>query len=440
MKVSSFVAGAMLFVTRAASADEPPRTNTPPPLAWADFSWLPGNYASSESPLAAGPFTGELRMDMAYHHELTNAPKDDTISGSSEVFRHGELQVTHIGVGGNFEWKGVEARLMTQFGMYSQTTPRNDASPARGQWNLADAYRYVSEAYGGYHFDVMRGIHVQAGIFMSYVGLWSYYNFDNWTYQPSYVSSNTPWFFDGVRIQIFPSDKLKIEPWLVNGWQSYGKFNQAPGLGVQIAWRPLSWLAFVGNQYLGTDTLATPDRKRVHTDDSVMVKLWDRPQAALDKLAVSLTVDAGCEEGGGVTCTSQYFLGFMAYARAWFAKNRIGLTVGGGAIENPGRYLVLIPPIHGATAFSGTPYFTANPGDPFRAWDLQITADVMPTPFVTFRAEYNHRAASVSYFAGSGGVTPDGGNQGDPGSVVPGWAPDLVSYENRLTLAMMVKY
>ena len=127
---------------------------------------------------------------------------------------------------------------MTQFGMYSQTTPRNDASPARGQWQLDNAYRYISEAYGGYHFDKMNGINIQAGIFMSYVGLWSYYNFDNWTYQPSYVSSNTPWFFNGMRVQIFPSDKLKIEPWLINGWQSYGKFNHAPGVGVQILWRP----------------------------------------------------------------------------------------------------------------------------------------------------------------------------------------------------------
>ena len=84
----------------------------------------------------------------------------------------------------------------------------------------------------------MNGINIQAGIFMSYVGLWSYYNFDNWTYQPSYVSSNTPWFFNGMRVQIFPSDKLKIEPWLVNGWQSYGKFNEAPGVGMQLLWKP----------------------------------------------------------------------------------------------------------------------------------------------------------------------------------------------------------
>jgi len=71
--------------------------------------------------------------------------------------------------------------------------------------------RYVSEAYGGYHIDKMHGINVDAGIFMSYIGLASYYQFDNWTYQPSYVSSNTPWFFNGLRIQFFPTKKLKIE-------------------------------------------------------------------------------------------------------------------------------------------------------------------------------------------------------------------------------------
>ena len=114
----------------SAPAPEPKKEPAPPPLGWADFSWVPGNYGSSESPLKAGPFTGELRIDTAYHFSFAN-PKDDTISGSSEVFRHNELQVTQIGVGGNFDYKGVQARLMTQFGMYSQTTPRNDASTAK---------------------------------------------------------------------------------------------------------------------------------------------------------------------------------------------------------------------------------------------------------------------------------------------------------------------
>src|SRR6266481_2042925 len=49
-----------------------------------------------------------------------------------------------------------------------------------------------------YDFNALHGINVDAGIFMSYIGLFSYYQFDNWAYQPSYVSSNTPWFFNGV--------------------------------------------------------------------------------------------------------------------------------------------------------------------------------------------------------------------------------------------------
>jgi hypothetical protein len=408
------------------------------PFAFADFSWLPGNAGASERPLTFGPFVGELRVDAAYHYSF-NRPVDHTISGSSEVFRHGEVQLTQFGLGGDFLWKNVMARVMTQFGLYSQTTPRNDASPGRGQWNLADAYRYLSEAYGGYHFDALHGINIQAGIFMSYIGLWSYYNADNWTNQPSYVSSNTPWFFNGVRAQIFVSDRLKIEPWLVNGWQSYGAFNGGLGGGGQVLWRPTGWLSFVGNQYVGTDTLNTKDRVRLHTDDSVMVKYYENKGTFLSKAAASLTLDAGCENGGGVTCGTQFFLGFMVYNRLWFWEDRLGFTVGGGAITNPGRYLVLIPPINGATAFSGTPYFTANPGDAFQAWDLQLAGDVSPVPFITFRLEFNHRAANVPYFSGSGGVTPPGGNQGALGSLVSGWTPDLRPSEDRLTLAMLVK-
>ncbi len=409
------------------------------PFSDMDLSWAPGSYGPSKSVLKWGPFTGEVRADAAYHWEPAEQ-KDDTISGSSEVFRDNEIQVTQLGVGGDFYYKGAQARFLTQFGMYSQTTPRNDASPSRGQWNLDNAYRYLSEAYGGYHFDVMAGINIQAGIFMSYVGLWSYYNFDNWTYQPSYVSSNTPWFFNGVRVQIFPVKNLKIEPWIVNGWQAYGKFNKGFGLGLQIKWAPEEWLVVLGNQYTGTDTLDTPDRRRYHTDDSIMVRYYNEPKELLSRAAVSLTVDYGCENGGGVSYNSQYFLGFMAYNRLWFYENHFGFTFGGGAIKNPGRYLVLLPPINGATAASGTPFFTENPGDKFSAWDTQLTGDWMPTEWVTFRLELNHRFANVPYFAGHGGVTPAGGNQGAPGSVVPGFVPDLVKTENRISVALMVRF
>jgi hypothetical protein len=425
------------------------------PFSFADFTWLNGNARTKDVPLDTKFFTPEIRSDVDYIYDF-NHPQDDTIGGSSEVFRSDEVQLTQLGVGGDFHFDNVRARLMTQFGMYSVTTPRNDASPARGQWDLTDAYRYLSEAYGGYHIDALHGINIDAGIFMSYIGLFSYYNFDNWAYQPSYVSSNTPWFFNGVRVQIFPTEHLKIEPWFINGWQSYGRFNGRPGFGMQILWRPNGWLSLLGNQYLlGEEALGVPGRVRYHTDDSLEIKYYDQPGNFLDKMAFSLTGDAGCEHGGGVSCDTnsakgpkQDFLGFMFYNRFWFDRDRFGLTLGGGKINNPGRYLVLLPPINGATAASGTPYFTENPGDPFKAWDASGTFDYMPSQYITFRWEFDHRAANVPYFSGPGGITPTfcptapivQNICGSPGALVPGWAPDLVKIENRIDLAILVKF
>jgi hypothetical protein len=443
MKRTTLALAAIVSATALCAQDTRPPAAAP--FAFADFTWLNGNPRTKDSPLDSKYFTGEFRVDVNYVLDF-NHPKDHTLVGTSELGRVGEIQVQQLGLGGDFHVGQVQGRFMTQFGMYSTMTPRNDASPGRGQWSLADAYRYISEAYAGRHWDAMHGINLQAGIFMSYVGLFGYYNFDNWAYQPSYVSSNTPWFFNGVRMQFFPTEHLKIEPWLVNGFQSYGTFNEAPGLGFQILWRPNGSLSLLSNGYYGHDVLGTPARARVHSDNSIEVKFRDRTAAMYDKGALSFTVDVGCESGAGVTCAgrragdpAQNFVGFMVYERSWFAHDLLALTLGGGAITNPGRYLVLLPPINGATAFSATPYFTENPGDSFHAWDASVTFDYMPDQFTTFRGELNRRAANVPYFAGPGGVTPPGGNTGTPGSFVPGFSPDLRRSETRLLFSMMVK-
>jgi hypothetical protein len=454
------IASSSLAASPASSSSAQAETTPPPakpqkaePFAFADWTWLNGNPRTKEPAFDSKFFTPEIRADVAYHYDF-NHPKDDTIGGSSEVFRSNEISLTHLGIGGDFHYDNVRARVFTQLGLYSTATPRNDASYSRGQWQLDNAYRYLNEAYGGYHINALHGINVDAGIFLSYVGLFSFYQFDNWAYQPSYVSSNTPWFFTGMRIQIFPTEKLKIEPWIINGWQSYARPNGRLGLGGQILWRPTPWLSIISNNYgLGADAVGIPNRTRYHTDNSVEVKYYDHPERFLDKMAFSLTGDAGCESGGGVNCTTnkkdakgniidykQSFLGFMLYNRWWFHKDRYGFTVGGGKINNPGRYLVLLPPIDGATATTGTPYFTENPGDPFKAWDISGTYDYMPSQYITFRWEFNHRHSNVPYWSGPGGVTPPGGNNGTPGSIIPGWFPDLRKTEDRASMAILVKF
>ncbi len=459
-------------VPEALQAPDPaPAVDNFTPFAFGDFTWLNGTPRNKDEVLDTKFFTPEIRFDTHYMTDF-NQPKDHTIGGATESFRSGEVQIEQASVGGDFHWQNVRGRILFMQGLFATTAPRNDASAGVGQWDLRGAYKYVSEAYGGYHFNVNHGLNVDAGIFVSYIGLFSYYNFDNWTYQPSYVSSNTPWFFNGVRVQWFPTNKLKIEPWFINGWQSYGKFNGHPGLGGQLLWMPKEWLKVVANQYgYGQDNLGLPKTQRIHTDDSIEVRYYNNPtNTGLSKMAFSLTADAGCQYGGGLTCTGapshnkSSFVGWMLYNRLWFHKDLFALTLGGGEMSNWGRYLTLLPPINGADAVSGSPYFTENPGQRAHMWDSTVTLQYMPKQYITWWVEAGYRHSDVPYFTGRGGITPPAGNTGSPSEYVCAsgassgtnslsaaetacgggassvWFPDLRRSEAKLSVGVMVKF
>jgi Putative beta-barrel porin-2, OmpL-like. bbp2/Carboxypeptidase regulatory-like domain len=498
--VAAPVVAAPTVVVTAAQAAVPEALQAPPPAPANDtvtpladvgyIGWMNGTSRESSPVFDTKFFTPEIRFDANYL-QSANHPKDHTISGSTEEFRSGEFQIEQVSFGGDFHWNNVRARFLSMYGLFAVTTPRNDASSAVGQWDLQGAYKYFSEANAGYHWDVAHGLNVDLGVFVSYVGLFSYYNFDNWTYQPSFVSSNTPWFFNGMRIQFWPTQHLKIEPWIINGWQSYAKFNSHPGLGGQILWIPNDSLKLVFNTYTyGQDNLATGSGQpanggnpnapiglpnpgapyvnyakvqRFHEDDSILVKYYDshgQNGHGLSRMAFSYTLDFGCEYGGGVSCSSgpnrESFFGMMIYNRAWFDNNLYAVTLGGGFMNNPGRYLALVPPINGATAATGTPYFTENPGQKLYQWDAQLNFQYMPKDWITWWTEATFRHSDVPYWTGSGGITPPTGNTGSPASLtcnngsVAGadacaaeggiWYPDLRTREVVYGAGVMVKF
>jgi hypothetical protein len=496
-------------VPEALQAPDPaPENDTHTPLAnVGDIGWMNGNTREAAPIFDTKFFTPEIRFDVNYI-QSTNQPRDHTIVGSTEEFRSGEFQIEQVSFGGNFHWHGVQARFLSMMGQFATATSRNDASAGIGQWDLQGAYKYFSEANAGYHWDnIGHGLSVDAGIFVSYIGLFSYYNFDNWTYQPSYVSSNTPWFFNGLRIQYWPTQNLKIEPWIINGWQSNAKYNGKPGFGGQILWIPSNNVKWVFNTYtLGQDNqrTITPGAgngsvnpycpgvsanpncspgstalpfngtainwakvQRFHEDDSFLYKFYDHPKNdGISKIGASVTWDFGCEYGGGVNClkgpNKANFFGIMEYNRFWFGQNHYAVTVGGGMMTNPGRYLTLLPPINGATAATGSPYFTEDPGQKIWQWDTQINFQYMPQDWITWWTELTFRSSNVPYWSGSGGVTPPNGNtgtysnNGSPtapvcmnGSSVGGdncaneggyWYPDLRKQEWVWGLGVMVKF
>lgn len=399
-------------------------------------------------------FTPSFLLDINYTYSFNN-PNDNTVVGSTALARNNEVQLSALHFGGDFSYKGARARVMTQFGTRSQVIPRNDYSVFKGQYQLANVYRFLSEAYAGYHFNKMHGINIDAGLFMSYIGLNSFYQAENWEYQASFTSDNTPWFFNGVRGQFYPTKNLKIETWIINGWQSYGKFNSMPGVGGNITWVPNDNVKLLTNDYYGTDAAGISDRKRFHSDNSLLVQYLNKPNSkGISKMAFSLTGDIGFEKGGGVNGfktgdsiqgPAQYFASAMFYNRIWFGKNKFAWTIGGGIMKNPGRYLVLYPTGQASplpnpsnpTQTEGSFPFTANPGDQFSGWDCSTNIDFMPNQSITFRVEFVYRNSSVPYFAGKGGVTSQTGYATT--ALDPTWRPDLVKSETRIILALLFR-
>lgn len=410
------------------------------PFSWGDFSWLQGNSRLDKQVLSSRYFTGDITMDINYNWNPQH-PVDHTNSGSTATFRSNEINISYIEAGGDFHdsASGVRARLMLQFGARATGVPRNDATPLRGQFDLYTALRHVTEGYIGQHFNKMHGINVDVGIFKSYVGLMGYNNFENWNYQNSFTSDNTPWFFTGVRIQTFPTDRLKLEYWIVNGWQTYGMFNELPGLGFQYVYRPREWCSLMSSLYGGWDTPNMPDRFRFHNDNSIIIRYLNRKDRLISKAAFSVTADLGFENGGGVSPfgkdpakPAQNFLSWMCYNRFWLgAQQHFAWTMGGGMMHNPGRYLALLP--------TGAGILTQNPGDQLDAWDVSTGCQYMPSTHITWGLEFVSRHANVPYFSGHGGVTsPNGWNE--PIGNTKGFIADQVKDEFRVIASVIARF
>lgn len=335
-------------------------------------------------------------------------------------------------------------RLWLQYGAMQHMVQEVDGSVFRGRNTGTGNLKFIREATAGYHFNKWYGINVEAGIFMSYIGLESYMIQENWCYQRSMACDFTPFYFQGARIQMFPSKNLKTEIWLLNGWQTYSSFSRSPGIGNSVYWRPNENLQLVANFYLGRDTY-NPDtlgnqsgRIRFHHDNSIVGRFYSNPESkGVSQSAISINTHYGFQKGtdAGDTITSKehFMYGTSVTSRTWFCKNKMAVSVRGDVITNGGSYLAFTPSPVTPNAF--TDALAADPNKPVQIFQATATFDIMPSDHFTFRIEYGYRSANVPYFAGHGGTTSPSGWQAGPTTTLP-WTPDLQKTENRITLAM----
>ncbi|MVT08017.1 outer membrane beta-barrel protein [Chitinophaga tropicalis] len=429
------------LVTVAQDSIQPATSKVP--FEGMNLTWINGQNRQSSSPLSLTDKNGETILtatvltDVYFNYNFAR-PKDNTQTISASTGRTNEFTINQASIGIESNYKNVIGRLWLQTGNMLHIVQEADGSVARGRNTGTGDLKFIREAAAGYHFNVAYGLNLEAGIFMSYIGLESYVLQENWSYQRSMVCEFTPFYFQGARLQFYPSKKYKTELWLLNGWQSYNSWSRNIGFGNSNYYRPSENVQLVANFYYGNDThIAGSERlskvRRFHHDNSIVARYYRNPGSkGITQAAFSLNNHYGFQAGDGVKAKDNYMTGSSLAHRVWFNKNKLALTLRGDYVTNPGGYLAFAP---AAPSAQPNAYDKAiASGKSLKMTQLSATFDVMPSDYVTFRMEFAHRNANVPYFAGSGGTTSQTGFTSDP--VDPDWLPDLVKTENRLILAV----
>jgi hypothetical protein len=441
MKKQLFTTALLCTATIAIAQDTIPTPKVP--FDGMNLTWINGQNRSSSAPLQLKDkngdviLTGMVLTDVYFNYNFAR-PKDNTQTISASTGRTNEFSINQASIGIESNYKNVIGRLWLQTGSMLHIVQETDGSVARGRNTGTGDLKFIREAAAGYHFNVKYGLNIEAGIFMSYIGLESYVLQENWSYQRSMVCDFTPFYFQGARLQFYPSKKFKTELWLLNGWQSYNGWSKNPGVGNSNYYRPSENVQLVANFYYGNDThvagaTTLSGVHRFHHDNSIVARYYKRPSSkGISQAAFSLNNHYGFQSGDGVKAKDNYMTGSSLAHRLWFNQNKLALTLRGDYVTNPGGYLAFVPAAPSATPNAYDKAIAS--GKNLKMTQLTATFDIMPNDYVTFRFEFDHRNANVPYFAGAGGTTSQTGFTTDP--VASNWLPDLVRTENRLILAV----
>ncbi|QHS59044.1 outer membrane beta-barrel protein [Chitinophaga agri] len=442
MKKYVFTA-ACLCASAMAMAQENVQPAAKVPFDGMNLTWINGQNRQSSSPLQLKDkdgeviLTGTVLTDAYFNYNFAR-PKDNTQTISAATGRANEFSINQASLGIESNYKNVIGRLWLQTGSMTHIVQETDGAVTRGRNTGTGNLKFIREAAAGYHFNYKYGLNIEAGIFMSYIGLESYVLQENWSYQRSMVCEFTPFYFQGARVQFYPTKKYKVELWLLNGWQTYNSWSKNIGFGNSNYYRPSENVQLVANFYYGNDTHVAGSNtlskvRRFHHDNSIVARYFKNPASkGISQAAFSLNSHYGFQSGDGIKAKDNYMTGTSLTNRVWFNKNKLALTLRGDFVTNPGGYLAFVP---AAPSAQPNAYDKAiASGKDLKMGQLSATFDIMPNDLVTFRFEFAHRNANVPYFAGSGGTTSQTGFTSDP--VDPTWLPDLVKSENRLIWAV----
>jgi hypothetical protein len=356
-------------------------------------------------------------------------PIDHTVFPSTTAPRHNEIGFNLATVGVEMNLDGPIGRIYLQYGSNVETDAGQDATVNRGFFLTDKAFQFIQQAAGGWHFHWLHGVNIEMGIFPSYVALESYLPQENWNYTHALLSDSTPYYFFGIRNQNYITRRLKLELWLVNGWQTFGQWHEGRAGGFLANWRPREWISLTTAAYFGQEAQGDPGSLRVYSDNYAQIRYY-KAQASrgIRYAAVCLVADAGYERrttpvwfpSGPVAGAS------LTHRVQW--TDQLGTTLRADVYYDATQSLIPKLPIQSPYVLP-TEGQNGVPPQEFVGGGLTLTQDFLPSPWLLTRLEYAHREANVPYFSGPGGITGPGGvPAADPST----FRPDLRKHDDRV--------
>ena len=161
---------------------------------------------------------------------------------------HNQIAVNIALLGARYTSERLRGTFAIQTGTYPDANYA--AEPA--------IFKNIYEAWGG--VKVAKYLWLDAGIFLSHIGLEGPISRDDLTLTRSIMADNSPYYEAGAKLTYDRGQKWLFSAMVLNGWQVIRDRNQNEAFGTQIQFRPSSkWLlnssTFVGEGYNQPDSV-----------------------------------------------------------------------------------------------------------------------------------------------------------------------------------------
>jgi hypothetical protein len=281
-------------VVAVAAPDDAPSGDAPPVETEAAKPVAPvsDDTADDSSMLApeAGPWVLGGFVDTAYQGS-TNQPDNHDWRGMFSSPRTNEITLNLVGLyvrrdaapRDPFHLElAINAGAAADALFVAEPTPGGENSRFAGP----ETWKHLGRANAGLAFD--SGTDVTAGLMVCPIGLGIFWTPSNWHYTTPWSLNGVPYYLAGGRVTQNIGDKVQLQAWVVNGWQTLGDINKVPSYMTGIVITPRRDLSIQEMFYFGAEDV-DPNPRSWRT-------FWNTQLAwNTEKVGVMALVDVGRE-------------------------------------------------------------------------------------------------------------------------------------------------